>query len=347
MPRRRGRRSLCRAPVVLAQRLDYARPVTEAAPFPVTLLTGFLGAGKTTLLSRLLSRAEGRRFGVLVNDFGDINIDAELIEEVVGGVMRLTNGCVCCTLQGDLMSALFAMIEAGKVEHALIETSDLSDARNLARSFFEVERQGLLRVDGIIALVDAEQFEASRAKDPALLEGQVQAADLVVISKGDRAGPERVRAVELAIRAISSRPRVIAAALGEVPLALLIGGDLAQGRPEGAQEPVDQDEHEHAGHAHHLHYSTWTFHSDAPLSWRALAPVLAQLPEALVRAKGVLHIVERPGQRCLLQVVGTRVHVRTVPLVEGKPLKTAIVFIGVGAAELGPALEAKLLACAP
>ncbi len=333
------------ARVVLPRRLDYARPVTEAAPFPVTLLTGFLGAGKTTLLSRLLSRAEGRRFGVLVNDFGDINIDAELIEEVVGGVMRLTNGCVCCTLQGDLMSALFAMIEGGKVEHAVIETSGLSDARNLARSFFEVERQGLLRVDGIIALVDAEQFEARRAKDPALLEGQVQAADLVVISKGDRAGPERAREVERAIRAISSRPRVIAGVLGEVPTALLIGGDLAQGRPEGAQ--VDKDEHEHAGHAHHLHYSTWTFHTATLLSWRALAPVLAQLPEALVRAKGVLHIVERPGQRCLLQVVGSRVHVRTVPLAEGKPLETAIVFIGVGAAELGPALEAKLLACAP
>ena len=320
--------------------------MSEAAPFPVTLLTGFLGAGKTTLLSRLLSRAEGLRFGVLVNDFGDINIDAELIEEVAGGVMRLTNGCVCCTLQGDLMTALFAMIEAGKVEHALIETSGLSDARNLARSFFEVERQGLLRVDGIISVVDAERFEACRAKDPALLEGQVQAADLVVISKGDLVGPERLSEVERAIRAISSRPRLIQAVQGEVPRPLLIGGDLAQGRPEGAGEAVDREEHDHDGQPHHLHYSTWSFRTDLPLSWRALAPLLAQLPEALVRAKGVLHIVERPGQRCLLQVVGTRVHVRTVPLAEGKPLETAIVFIGVGAAELGQKLEQKLLACA-
>lgn len=308
-------------------------------PFSLTLIGGFLGAGKTTLLSRLLSEQQGLRLGVLVNDFGSLHLDAELIEEVRGGVMRLSNGCICCTLHSDLVSSLFQLIERGEVDHAIIETSGISDLRVLVRSFQDLERQGLLRLDGVISVVDAERFPLSQGEDRVLLEGQLQAADLVVLNKVELVGEEALTSLEAEIQRIAPRARRLRTSFGAVPLDLMLGIEATD---RGVGVPI-HEHHHHQGPAH-AHFSTWSFVEEAPLSWKALAPILAQLPSEIVRAKGVLQLVERPDDRMLLQVVGARVHVRTLEKKAEKP-RSEIIFIGRGADRVEESLRPKLLAC--
>lgn len=323
------------------------------APLGVTLIGGFLGAGKTTLLSRLVQDAGAARLGVLVNDFGDLAVDAAAIRTIGVDVMRLQNGCICCSLSGELMQALIALKDGGEVDHVVIETSGVSDTESLVRDLLELERGGVLRLDLVLTLVDAELFPRTLAEHGELGRAQVRAADVVLLNKLDLVDGATADAVEATLRTLAPRARLVRTTQAELPLDVVLARDT---RPEGwaaahgAHAPHD-GEHHAAEHTHtheptHAAFSWWTFREPRPLCWRKLGPLLATLPPGIIRAKGYLELEERPGARVHVHVVGARLHVRTVPAEGLEAGGNALVFIGTQAAALAPELEARLRGCA-
>lgn len=156
-------------------------------PIAVSVLSGFLGAGKTTLVNHLI-RTSNERIAVLVNDFGTINIDAELIVGVSGDTIQLSNGCICCTIKNDVVQALQRLTDSdsgARPDRVLIEASGISDPGTLRETFLQFERSGSTRFDGNIVVVDAEQFSTLKNESAILARCQLLAADLVVINKID------------------------------------------------------------------------------------------------------------------------------------------------------------------
>src|SRR5690242_3488617 len=190
-------------------------------PVPILLVTGFLGAGKTTVVNHLLAHAEGRRIAAVVNDFGSINIDAELIEGSSDGVVSLANGCICCTLEADLLRTLAALLRRDpQPEFIVIETSGVADPADIVRNLMDPVIWQEAPLETVLCVLDATTTAAA-LKDDALLRSQLRAADVVALSKTDlldAAGDTRSRE---AVRALHPAAVVVDAPHGEVPAALL------------------------------------------------------------------------------------------------------------------------------
>ena len=172
---------------------------------PVTVLTGYLGAGKTTLLNRLLSEQHGKRYAVIVNEFGEIGIDNDLIIDADEEVFEMNNGCICCTVRGDLIRILDGLMKRkGKFDAIVIETTGLADPAPVAQTFFvDDDVQERTRLDSIVTVVDARHF-LERVADSHEAEEQVAFADLILLNKTDLVTPEQLAEVELRIRQINA-----------------------------------------------------------------------------------------------------------------------------------------------
>jgi G3E family GTPase len=281
------------------------------AVIPVTILTGFLGAGKTTLLNRILNGDHGLRVAVLVNDFGDINIDAELIVGVQENVISLTNGCICCEIHDDLIATMVALMERpGGVEHILIETSGVADPSSIALNFTTPRFRDRIRLDSVISVVDAEQLFAHPDKELLGIKlRQIAFSDLVILNKVDLVEAAEVEEIKDWIGGYVGGMRVVEATHCDVPLEIL----LAVGRfdPERQAEGYNGNG---AQNGHHQHdpgraFSTWSYKTDRPLSLDALSRAAARLPDTIYRCKGVVYAADTPAQRAVLQMVGRRVDV--------------------------------------
>ncbi|MDX6689641.1 MAG: hypothetical protein QOG15_1098 [Solirubrobacteraceae bacterium] len=273
---------------------------THELGIPLTVVGGFLGAGKTTLLNRLLAEADGRRLALMVNDFGAINIDADLVASQEGETISLTNGCICCGLSGEFMFALAGLRDReDPPEHVIVEASGVGDTNQILAYG---DMPGFAQ-DAALVVVDAETLRA-RAEDfqtgPQVL-GQLRSADLVVLNKTDLVGADELAATRAWIRETVGRSTaVVDAAFGDVPADVLLGTRVAA--RAAATTHDDHSRHDHA----HPEYETWSWEGAAALHGAGFVEALTRLPDGILRGKGFLHLREDPGNRYLLQLVGRR-----------------------------------------
>ena len=171
---------------------------------PVTVLTGYLGAGKTTLLNRILSEPHGRRYAVIVNEFGEIGIDNDLIVGADEEIFEMNNGCICCTVRGDLIRIIEGLMKRrGKFDAIIVETTGLADPAPVAQTFFvDADVQAVARLDAVVTVADAKWL-AARLKDAPEAKNQIAFADVIVLNKADLVSEAELREVEARIRAIN------------------------------------------------------------------------------------------------------------------------------------------------
>jgi G3E family GTPase len=310
---------------------------------PITILTGFLGAGKTTLLNRILTGNHGLRVGVLVNDFGSINIDAELVVGVDNNMISLANGCVCCQIRDDLIESVVALLARPEgIEYIVLEASGVADPAGIFATFTDANLRDRVRLDSVICVVDAEQVFA-HPEYPPLMElklQQVGFADMLILNKVDLAGPAQVAKVRAWLDQYFNRLRIVEVNYCEVPYEILLGvgrfdparAGLNTHAPQQscADASCDHDNHghNHQGQDHSKVFSTWSYETDQPLSLEALRETLRKLPGNVYRAKGVVHSADAPHRRAVLQVVGRRVDISIQEEWGQRAPRTQIVAIG-------------------
>ena len=302
---------------------------------PVTILTGFLGSGKTTLLNRILTGNHGLRVAVLVNDFGSVNVDAELVVGVEGDVMSLANGCVCCSIRDDLIETIEQVLERPeKPEYILLEASGVSDPSSLAMTFTDAKFQDFIRLDSIMCLVDAEQLFAAPEQMELKLR-QIAFSDMVLLNKVDLVDRGTVQRVHDWLGSRFKRYRLVESVNADVPLDIL----LSVGRFAAEQlENGIPDHHEHGPHCgcgdgthdirHTVEFATALLESDQPVRLGTLKQAIKKLPGSVYRVKGFVASEEFPEHRMIVQVVGKRLNVSQDGPWGNQEPKTRVVAIG-------------------
>ena len=321
-----------------------------STPIPFTVIGGFLGAGKTTLLNHVLRETGGIRYAVLVNDFGDLNIDAELIAAHDGQTISLANGCVCCSIGDSLVDALVdLMARPDPADHILVEASGVADPKRIAD--IAIIDPALTR-DGILVLVDAVQIRAlsgDRLVGDTVLR-QLQVADLLVVNKVDLVPAAELDALDgwLATRAPGALR--VQAAHGDLPIQVLLGAGRHTD-PAFAPDVVHDSgvhgahEHDHAtARTHEAAFRRALLTDLPPLTRETLAAFADALPDSVLRAKGFVAI-QGQSWPYLFQRVGRRWHLGTAPQ-SARASRPALVLIGTSQMPDTHALRARLDAAA-
>ncbi|MFG6430664.1 CobW family GTP-binding protein [Roseateles sp. LYH14W] len=326
---------------------------------PATILTGFLGAGKTTLLKRILTEAHGQKIAVIENEFGEENIDTDiLVSDTEEQIIQMNNGCVCCTIREDLrttLSDLAAKRRKGelKFDRVIIETTGLADPGPVAQTFFmddEIAEAYLL--DSVLTLVDAKHAdEQLNSRQEARM--QVGFADQLFISKSDLVEPAAVEALIHRIKHMNPRAPITAAHFGEVPLAkifdlrgfnlnakLEIDPDFLKADTHDHHHDHDHHDHEHGEHCDHPHHhaheddvKSFVFRSDKPFNPAKLEDFLGAIVQVygpkMLRYKGVLHMKGTEKKvifQGVHQMMGSDLGPRWMP---GEKKQSKMVFIGI------------------
>jgi G3E family GTPase len=225
---------------------------------PVTVLTGYLGAGKTTLLNRILSEDHGHKFAVIVNEFGEIGIDNDLVVGADEEVFEMNNGCICCTVRGDLIRIIEGLMRRrGKFDAIIVETTGLADPAPVAQTFFvDQDVQDQAQLDAVVTVADAKWL-AARLKDAPEAKNQIAFADVIILNKQDLVSPEELREVEARIRAINPYAKLHKTTKCQVPLDAVLGRNafdldrILEIEPQFLE--VDDHDHDHHDHDHHGH----------------------------------------------------------------------------------------------
>jgi G3E family GTPase len=229
---------------------------------PVTVLTGYLGAGKTTLLNRILSEPHGKKFAVIVNEFGEIGIDNDLVVNADEEVFEMNNGCICCTVRGDLVRIIDGLMRRkGKFDAIIVETTGLADPAPVAQTFFMDENVGAkTKLDAVVTVADAKWLK-DRLKDAPEAKNQIAFADVIVLNKTDLVSDDELRDVEGHIRAINPYATLHRAQRSNVKIEDVLGRnafdldrilDIEPKFLESDEHEHDHDHHHH-GHDHHGH----------------------------------------------------------------------------------------------
>jgi G3E family GTPase len=316
---------------------------------PVTIITGFLGSGKTTLLNHILNNRQNFKIAVLVNEFGDIDIDSQLLSSVDQDMVQLSNGCICCTINDGLVEAVYNVLEkTERIDYLVIETTGIADPLPIMLTFLGTELRDFTHLDSVITLVDASEFTSEHFDSEAALK-QIIYGDIVLLNKADLVNPENLYQLEFQINEIKENSRIVRCQNAEVPLPLIL--DVGYNKPDTYQRLVEEEieqtrqdvqdpdhhhhSHDHHDHEHHHHHSSHldndgfvsiSYQSDRPFVLKAFQDFLESLSGNVFRAKGLLWFTESPqkyifqlsGKRCTLEIEGW----------SGSFPKNQIVFIG-------------------
>jgi G3E family GTPase len=297
-------------------------------PVPVVLVAGFLGSGKTTVVNHLLAHAQGKRIAAVVNDFGAINIDAELITGAADGVVSLANGCICCSLESDLLRTLATLLRRDpKPELIVIETSGVADPTDIVRNLMDPVIWREAPLETVLCVVDATLPVAKL--DDALLRSQIRAADVIALSKVDLADATGHTQVRDAVRAMRPAAVLVDAPHGDVPLALLFPGDVDRmpaPREPGLRRPAMD------------RFETLSWTSEQPVSLSRLQAAIGRLAPKLARAKGLFDTTEQPGKVMVFQLAGGRATLAPGGAPTAGMPRTRIVFV----AEIGMLSRAEI-----
>ncbi|WP_315797000.1 GTP-binding protein [Bradyrhizobium sp. SZCCHNRI3043] len=286
---------------------------------PVLLVAGSLGAGKTTLLNHLLANPDGRRIAAIVNDFGTVDIDAQLLGTVTEEVISLKNGCICCSLQGDLLRTLSSVIKRDPAPDAIaIETSGISDPAEIIRNLMDPVIFKVAPLETVVTLVDPQRLrDDPEIEHDALWRSQLRAADFVLLTKADlldRAALDEVGAV---VGRTKPQSAIFEIAHGIVAPDLLFSRDIRAPRELPKQVPTMSQP-----------FVTLTWTSRAPLSLARFQQVIGKLAPRTLRIKGILLFTDHPGQPILFQSVATRGTLAPSPVPPADGLTAQLVLIG-------------------
>ncbi|GCL41758.1 CobW family GTP-binding protein [Dolichospermum planctonicum] len=299
---------------------------------PVTIITGFLGSGKTTLLNHILTNQQGVKTAVLVNEFGEIGIDNELIISTDENMVELSNGCICCTINNDLVDAVYKVLEREeKLDYLVVETTGLADPLPVAMTFLGAELRDLTRLDSIITVVDAANYSLDLFNSEAALS-QITYGDVIILNKTDLVDETTLQELEKKINNIKEGARIIRTTKSQVPLPLILSVGLFESdkyfdshteehhdHSNCGHEHHDDHDHSTCGHDHHDHehhdhsnhlendgFTSISFQSDKPFAIRKFQYFLDnQLPTNVFRAKGIMWFEESP-QRHIFHLCGKR-----------------------------------------
>jgi G3E family GTPase len=241
------------APAIISPEFGMAEKI------PVTVLTGYLGAGKTTLLNRILSEPHGKKFAVIVNEFGEIGIDNDLVVGADEEIFEMNNGCICCTVRGDLIRIIEGLMKRkGKFDAIIVETTGLADPAPVAQTFFvDADVQEAAKLDAVVTVADAKWL-SERLKDAPEAKNQVAFADVILLNKSDLVSPEELREVEARIRAINPYAKLHKTVNCDVPLDAVLGRNafdldrILEIEPDFLE--VDEDDHDHHHDHNHGHH---------------------------------------------------------------------------------------------
>lgn len=287
---------------------------------PITAITGFLGSGKTTLLNHILTNNQGLKIGVVVNDYGDINIDKELVAGQTDKTLELTNGCICCslgTLELDEAIGQFAY-PGSDIDYIVIEASGLAEPADLALTLREASGRHT-RLDSIVAVLDAANLEANAQSHATALQ-QIEYSDFVMINKTDLVSPEKIAEIKMLIKGINNRARIFTTNHSQIDVRLLLDKD--------AHDLESEIVHDHGKHLHE-DYQTVSFTSNKPLGPVAFQQfVNEQIPPEVYRAKGMVDLGKKGHRRkYIFQLVGKRADLSWTDWGDQTP-RTQLVFIG-------------------
>jgi G3E family GTPase len=294
---------------------------------PVTVLTGYLGAGKTTLLNRILSEPHGKKYAVIVNEFGEIGIDNDLIVGADEEVFEMNNGCICCTVRGDLIRIIDGLMRRkGKFDAIIVETTGLADPAPVAQTFFVDENVGKkARLDAVVTVADAKWLR-DRLRDAPEAKNQIAFADVILLNKTDLVTSEELREIEARIRGINPYAKLHRTQRAQIPLNEVLGRNafdlerILDIEPEFLKAD-DHDHDHHHGHDHdhdhgHSHGGLKHYHdedmqsislsNDRPLDPDKFFPWVQNLVQVegpnILRSKGILSFKDDP-QRFAFQGV--------------------------------------------
>ncbi|HTT47589.1 MAG TPA: GTP-binding protein [Pseudolabrys sp.] len=290
------------------------------AKIPVTVLTGYLGAGKTTLLNRILSEPHGKKFAVIVNEFGEIGIDNELVVNADEEVFEMNNGCICCTVRGDLVRIIDGLMRRkGKFDAIIVETTGLADPAPVAQTFFMDEAVGAkTKLDAVVTVADAKWLK-DRLNDAPEAKNQIAFADVILINKTDLVEPPELAEIEARIRGINPYARLHRTERAQIAIGEVLGRnafdldrilDIEPAFLEAAEEHEHGHDHHHDHDHEHHHHGLKHYHdedmqsvalkTDKPLNPDKFFPwvqdLVATEGKDILRCKGILSFKDDPDR---------------------------------------------------